>query len=155
MRTLVIGVGNPLVGDDGVGIHVVRRLQELGLGKQVELEEAATGGLTLVEMFLGYEKVVIIDAIASEALSPGEVMLLALESLKGTTHLSSPHDTNFATALELLRSTVPDQVPSKIIIVGMGIKWSRIREFSEELSPEVEAAIPKAMKMVAAEVPPS
>ena len=152
MRTLVIGVGNPLVGDDGVGIHVVRRLQELGLGNQVELEEAATGGLTLVEMFLGYEKVVIVDTIASEALPPGEVMLLTPESLKGTTHLSSPHDMNFATALELLRSTVPDRVPSKIVIVGVGIQWSRIREFSEELSTEVQDAVQKAVEMVVAEV---
>ncbi|MDP6627572.1 MAG: hydrogenase maturation protease [Methanopyri archaeon] len=152
MRTLVIGVGNPLVGDDGVGIHVVRRLQELGLGKHVELEEAATGGLTLVEMFLGFEKVVIVDAIASEALPPGDVMLLTPESLKGTTHLSSPHDTNFATALELLKSAVPDQVPSKIVIVGVGIKWSRIREFSEELSTEVRDAVQKAVEIVIEEI---
>ena len=66
MTTLVVGLGNPIMGDDAVGIHVIRRLKEKNTAKLgMEYKELSLGGLRLVEEILGYEKVFIIDSVAS------------------------------------------------------------------------------------------
>ena len=71
---LILGVGNPILSDDGVGIHVVRALQKKYSNiPSIELDELDTGGLSLAERFIGYKKVVMIDALALEGGKPGQV----------------------------------------------------------------------------------
>ena len=54
MRTIIVGIGNPILGDDGVGIHVLRELEKGELNEDIVLEEAFTGGMNLVDIIVGY-----------------------------------------------------------------------------------------------------
>ncbi|MBE3050465.1 hydrogenase maturation protease, partial [Candidatus Bathyarchaeota archaeon] len=68
---LVLGVGNPILSDDGVGIHVARELKKREM-PGVDVEELAASGLELLDVVRGYDKVVIIDAIQTTNGRPGE-----------------------------------------------------------------------------------
>lgn len=69
--TRILGVGNPLMGDDGVGIAAVERLSALRLPEGVEVVDGGTGGITLLALMEGAAEVVVIDA-AEMGLPPGE-----------------------------------------------------------------------------------
>ena len=99
MKTLILGVGNPILSDDGVGIHVVRKLQKEV--NDVDFDEASVSGLELVEMFKGYERVIIVDAIKTKDGVPGRIYKLTPDDIP-TLHGITPHDVDFKTAIELM-----------------------------------------------------
>ena len=70
-KTLVMGVGNPILKDDGVGIHAVRELKKTLTG--VDYLEESLSGLELIEQFRGYDRIVIIDAVKTQGGVPGEM----------------------------------------------------------------------------------
>ena len=72
-KTLVLGLGNPILTDDGVGIHVVRALASHPLPPGVVLAEASLGGLRLLETILGYKQIVLVDAIQTANGHPGDI----------------------------------------------------------------------------------
>ncbi|NHJ33323.1 MAG: hydrogenase maturation protease [Asgard group archaeon] len=85
---LVLGVGNPILSDDGVGIHVVTELEKNYSNiSKIEFDELSTGGLSLAERFIGYKKVIMIDALALEDGKPGEVHRLTIDDFKRTNHM--------------------------------------------------------------------
>ena len=87
-------MGNPILGDDGVGIHVIRSLKsELKENSDLKIEEAATGGLNLVEMFLGYDKGILIDSIKTKDGQIGTIHRFNSDDFRGTDHASSFHIT--------------------------------------------------------------
>jgi hydrogenase maturation protease len=155
--TLVIGLGNPILGDDGVGWRVVDKvaaylntaLTTPGplAALSVEVDQQALGGLSLMERVIGYERVIIVDAITTRQSPQGSVTCLPLESLpdRSTGHLTAAHDTSLQTALRVA-VTMGGKVPKEIIIVG--IESEQVFEFTEELSPPVEAAVPEAQTAV-------
>ncbi|MHA1186122.1 MAG: hydrogenase maturation protease, partial [Candidatus Heimdallarchaeota archaeon] len=92
-ETLVLGVGNPLLSDDGVGNHVVRELQKkYSIIPSIEFDELDTGGLSLAERFIGYKKVVMIDALALEGGKPGQVHRLTIDDFMVTKRQFCAHD---------------------------------------------------------------
>jgi hydrogenase maturation protease len=146
-KTLIIGLGNPILTDDAVGIHVVAALRETGLPTGVDVIETSVGGLALMEHMVGYERAVLIDAIMTRGGAPGQVYDLSLDDLPGTLNTSSTHDTNLATALRVGRemgATLPGD--DKIRIVA--IEAEDVLTFGERCSPAVEAAIPVAARRV-------
>src|SRR4030042_2064438 len=106
MKILILGVGNPVLSDDGVGIHVARILREKGL-PGVDVEELPASGLELLDVVLGYDKVVIVDAIKTDGGVPGEYYILDEKDFEKSVHGASPHGINMATALALGRKVVP------------------------------------------------
>jgi hydrogenase maturation protease len=153
--TIVIGLGNPILGDDGIGWHVAREVQSRLRIKSIEnaslnsklnsieFEFLSLGGLSLMERMIGYHQVLLIDAISTGQHPIGEVFSLSLEDLPPNYpgHLSSAHDTSLQAALEMGRSMdVP--LPEKIMIVA--IECEITYDFSEKLTPLVNAAIPPA-----------
>jgi hydrogenase maturation protease len=147
---LVIGLGNPIMGDDGVGIYAVRLLRgNPQLQRGVEFKELSLGGLRLVEELLGYEKVFIIDSVASDR-KPGEISELTPEQLKDSQYTGSPHGTNFATALALYRRLKGQEIPKTIRIFTIGINPEHT--FNETLSPLVQKAALKLVESVANEI---
>ena len=133
-KTLVLGVGNPILGDDGVGIHAVRELR-----KEIDcadFEEASVSGLELVEMFRGYEKVIIVDAVKTKDGTPGKIYELKQEDIP-TLHGASPHDVDFATALEYGKKFIGKMPEIKIY----GIEAGNITDFKESLTPPVEKSL--------------
>lgn len=62
-RLLIIGLGNPLMGDDGAGIQVVNELQKLDLPDYVDVIDGGTPGVGLIDMMSGYSRVIVVDAV--------------------------------------------------------------------------------------------
>jgi hydrogenase maturation protease len=151
-RTLVVGLGNPILGDDGIGWRIAEALQRCLLVENLDhpgLDVAcyALGGLSLMEQLVGYEAAIIIDAIQSEGGIPGQIYDLCLDDLPALNdgHMTAAHDTSLQTALEVGRA-MGAHLPQTIYIVG--VEASKVYEFSETLSPAVEAAIPEALRLI-------
>lgn len=149
---LVLGLGNPILGDDGIGWHVAEAVQHVLLARNpanqdVEIDCFALGGLSLMERLIGYDQAIIIDAIQSDTGISGEVTDLRLSDLPDLSvgHMTAAHDTSLQTALRLGRM-MGASLPYEIRIVG--IEADKVYDFSEKLSPVVEAAIPEAVQMV-------
>jgi hydrogenase maturation protease len=146
--TLVVGLGNPILGDDGVGWRVAERVAALlpaALADAVEVECFALGGLSLMERMVGYRRAIVIDAITTGA-PDGQVRALGLEDLDGPpaaawAHATAVHDTSLGNALRLGRE-MGAALPDSVDLVG--VEASSLYEFSEELTPVVAAAVPIA-----------
>ena len=151
--TLVIGLGNPILGDDGVGWRVAEevqaRLQVLGNGQNARVERFSAGGLALMERMLGYPRAIVIDAISTGEGTAGNLSCLPLRALPDYSagHTSSAHDTSLNNALKVAR-LMGLAVPAEVWVVGIEIH--RVGEFSERLSPPVEAAVLEAADKVMA-----
>ncbi|HEX7392701.1 MAG TPA: hydrogenase maturation protease [Thermoplasmata archaeon] len=149
MKILILGVGNPVLSDDGVGIHVARILREKGL-PGVDVEELPASGLELLDVVLGYDKVVIVDAIKTDGGVPGEYYILDEKDFEKSVHGASPHGINIATALALGRKIVPDRMPKEVVFIA--VEAEDLVNVSEKLTEKVLAAIPGILERVAKEV---
>jgi len=146
MRTLVLGLGNPVLTDDSVGLRVIEELRPLLAGRpDVEVDEDYWGGLRLMERLVGYDRAIIVDAICTGA-PPGTVHRLPVGDIP-TQHSASGHDANLATALALGRQAGA-HLPATENILLVGIEAHDILSFSEECTPQVRAAIPGAIDSV-------
>ena len=147
MKTLVLGLGNPILSDDGVGIRVAHEVANQLNSTQVTVVETSAAGLSLLDSIVGYDKVIIIDAIQTEKGEAGEIYRMGAEDFSSTKHFVSPHQVNLATAMELgkmLNLAMPQE------ITVFAIEAKDITTFSEKCTPEVEKAIPEAVRMVLA-----
>lgn len=148
MKTLIIGLGNPILGDDGVGWKVAEELS-LVVGRQssVEVDTAALGGLSLMERLLGYDRVVLVDSMETGYSPVGSVRTFPLASLPDPMagHSASAHDTSLITALKTAES-IGAHIPKRVDVVA--VEAQNVYDFSEELSPPVADAVPKAVEAV-------
>ena len=150
MKTLVVGLGNPILGDDGVGWRIAQELQtRQNLPPDVDVVCLAVGGISLMESLIGYAKAIIIDAIVSQRAPLGTIKRFTLEELSDPSsgHLSSAHDTSLQNALRIGRE-LGVQLPDEIIVIT--VESQRVYEFSEELSPAITAAIPSVINILQA-----
>jgi hydrogenase maturation protease len=145
-RTLLLGLGNPILRDDSVGLRIVRELKKKVGKEDIDIEEASLANIDLLESIGSYDRLIIVDSIKTEGGRPGELYQLSLDDLRSSLHLSSPHDINLATALELgKRLDMP--VPKEIRIYAIEIEDNQT--FSETCSPSVEGAIPRIVEEIA------
>lgn len=145
MNTLVLGLGNPILTDDAVGFAVVEEIRKRLDRDDVTVSEASVGGLSLLELVVGYDRVIIIDAIQTGESEPGAIHPLSADDFRGSRRAASAHDASFATALELGRQ-LGMAIPKEIVIVG--IEAADVDTFGEELTPAVAAAVPKVVELV-------
>jgi hydrogenase maturation protease len=148
-KTLVLGLGNPILTDDGVGIHVVRALPAQALPPGVVLAEASIGGLRLLEIISGFEQIILVDAIQTPGGHPGDICFLHPGDLQGSLHSGSAHDLSLYGALQLGRElgmAIPEDGAIKIL----AIQAADVRTLDERLTPKVEAAIPRAVEAILA-----
>lgn len=147
MKTILVGLGNPILGDDGVGWKVVEEVQKrLPPNPAVDIQCLSLGGLGLMEHLIGYQRAILVDAFASED-QPGSVMTLKLNDLPNYSafHTNNAHDTSLQSAIELGRA-MGASLPEEVEIVG--VVTLRIHDFSEELSPPVAEAVSFAAQLV-------
>ncbi len=160
---LIIGLGNPILGDDGVGWRVAEKVAErfslppagqldstsgMPLDTQaVEVDCLSLGGLSLMERMIGYEQAIIIDAMYTGNYPPGAVTISYLADLpsRALGHLCSAHDTTLQNALEL-GQRLGANLPPKIVVVG--IEAHQVFDFTTELSPGILEAIPEAVNRI-------
>lgn len=161
--TLIIGLGNPILGDDGVGWRVAEEVAHwLEIAPSIPIQEhaypllypemnleidcLAVGGLALMERIIGYKRIIIIDAITTGQNSLGTVLRFDRSNIPDSTmgHLASIHDTSFANAIKVGKM-MGAEIPEDIIIIG--IEAEPNLDFSENLSPQVFSAIKKATNL--------
>jgi hydrogenase maturation protease len=149
MKTLVLGLGNSILSDDGVGIKVAHEVANQLNSPQVTVAETSAAGLNLLDSIVGYDKVIIIDAIQTKEGQAGQIYRMGSEDFSLTKHLSSPHQINLVTALELgkmLNLAMPQE------ITVFAVEAKDITSFGEKCTPKVEQAIPEVVKMVLQEL---
>ena len=148
-KTLVLGLGNPILGDDGVGWRVAEAVQtRLGtLHAAVEVDFASLGGLSLMERMLGYERVILVDCLQTGEAPVGTVQSMPLAELANPSagYSASAHDTSLITALAAAK-TMGAEIPTDVDVVT--IEARNTYDFSEQLSPEIAAAVPVATQEV-------
>lgn len=148
MRTLVIGLGNPILTDDGVGIYAARAVRRaLPPGAPVDVEEMAVGGLGLMEAMIGYDRVILIDAMWSPEDQVGQVAAFTAEDLPDTLNSASAHDADLPTALRVGRQ-LGASLPADEQIHIVAIRARQVLDFGERPTPPVLAAIPHAVAHV-------
>lgn len=153
MTTRIIGLGNSILTDDGVGIYAVRevarRLEEADMSEQVDIVETEVGGFTLMELMAGWQKVVLLDAIQFEGLEPGAVVRIEPEDLHTSLRLRSVHDIDLPTALELGRR-MGFNMPAKLIVFGIQVQ--DMLTFGEFLTEPAERGLNEAVDLVLEEI---
>lgn len=146
MSTIILGVGNPILGDDAAGILAVNQLQDLSQLDTVEVAEAQTGGLPLVEQFLDHRQVILIDSMANQ--QPGELVVTNLGKLEEKSVTSGVHDMGLLSSFNFLRSVHSTRLPSSNRVEIFGIGIGSQHQFSEEISPQVEQAVDQVVGQV-------
>jgi hydrogenase maturation protease len=162
MQTLIVGLGNPILGDDGVGWKIAEQVAsslpvpalahlpaDPGFPEEqvVHVECLGLGGLSLMEHLVGYDRAILVDSILTGENPIGTVTCFPLEELPDLAagHLSSTHDTTLQNALGVGQA-MGAKLPELIFVVA--IEAQRVYDFSEELTPAVAASIPIAVQMV-------
>jgi hydrogenase maturation protease len=144
--TLVLGLGNDILMDDGIGPRLVRDLGPLFENPDMHFDIACCGGLEIMEFIKGFDKVVFIDAIRTINGKPGDIYYFNPSDFKETLHLSSLHDVGFLTALDLGNS-LDLCLPTDLHIIAIEIIEDM--EFSEELTQQLQEEYSKIKKEVA------
>lgn len=155
MKTIVVGLGNPILGDDGIGWKVAEVVKQLtsppapllkGEGREVDVDFLSLGGISLMEHLIGYERAILIDAVTSHQ-EIGSIIVSNLNEMPDYSafHIASAHDTSLQNALKLGKS-MGVSLPREVIVVG--IATDHIYDFSETLSPAVAQAVSKATETV-------
>jgi hydrogenase maturation protease len=137
MKTLVLGMGNPILSDDGVGLFIAREV-----GRKIDQVDVITTplvGLSLLEILAGYDRLVLIDAMTGGK-SVGEIS--KLEEGDGSLHLFSSHGLNFPELMRLGRE-LGYEIPEVATIYGIEI--GNEVSFGEGLSPELQAKVQAAI----------
>ena len=150
MKTVILGVGNPILCDDGVGIHVAKQLKQYINDPDVIIDEALTGGMNLLDQLLGYDKAILIDAVRAKNANHGEVKRFSLNDISSV-HSCNPHDVSLVEALKMAEKLGENRIPREIIIIGILLKEMSC-EFGEQLSSKIAAAVPKAVDMTLSEL---
>ena len=145
MRTAILGVGNCLMKDDGVGVHAVRALSELPLPAGVAVIDAGTCPDVIFDTDFA-DRVIIIDAVHGDG-PPGTLYRLAEEALLAPEDgFRSCHDVSLVHALREWRPAVRGQVVVVIGIEPKEVAWGL------DLSPEVAACLPRVLELVKEEL---
>ena len=176
MKTLIVGLGNPILTDDGIGVKAALALEQILENRpparddnwlvqenidsasynpqsDIHVIEASVGGLRLMELMIGYDRVVIIDALTvRDGAGPGTIHRLTLDDLRAmspTQHSASAHDTTLVNALDSGQQ-LGFHLPDEVIIYAIEVE--NVTDFNEEPTTAVSAAIPHVVTAVLQEL---
>jgi hydrogenase maturation protease len=145
MKTLVLGLGNPFLSDDSVGLRVAQIVEDRLNSQDTTVVQSSLAGLSLLELMVGFDRVIIVDAVQIKKGKPGQIYRLGPEEADTTSRAPHSHGLNFTAAFELgkkLGLALPQQT------VILGIEVEDITTLSEQCTPDVENAIPVVADMV-------
>jgi hydrogenase maturation protease len=144
-RTAIVGFGNPIYGDDAVGLVVARRVHERVRHQgNVDVLELSTSDFGLVEHLIGYRKAVIIDASIDETAEVGTTTRAELPESCGCS-LLSPHAGGLGDALDLARN-LGLCVPGEISVYGIAVREPE--GFSDCLTRKLETELPQVVQRI-------
>ncbi len=144
---VVVGIGSPILRDDGVGLHVARRAAELLSDANVVVTEAAVGGLGLLDTIVGYRAAILVDASCAGR-PAGSCERFHVQAAGRSLRLSYQHGVSFAQAIEFGRqcgAAMPDPV------VAYAVEAADPYTFDQQMTPAVAQAVEPVARRVAAE----
>lgn len=144
MKMIIVGLGNPILGDDGVGWKVIEEIKkQLPADLPVDMECLSLGGIGLMEHLIGYDRAIIVDSFIADAEDMGSILIHKLEEMPNYSafHITSVHDTSLQNAFQLGRE-MGAHLPEEVIVIGIAIQ--RIHDFGECISPQVAETVPQA-----------
>jgi hydrogenase maturation protease len=163
LNTLVLGIGNTLLGDDGAGILAVRQAAHLwatrcaarwaaqqGGSPDVAFRETSAAGLNLLDIILGFDRLIVVDAVLTAEEQIGNVFRLGLDQIDLPGDGISLHSCGLEAALKLAKSLDQARVPRNVTIIAISIR--AVETISEDLTPAVEKGVGKAAGMVLEEL---
>ncbi len=145
-RSLIVGIGNLLMGDDGIGVEIARELKKRKL-RNVDVIEGGTLSFQILDSFLdSYDFIVIVDGVKFGK-KPGRVYKLKLEDvISRKENLVSIHDLDVFYAIKMVEPLY--ELP-KIVVVGVEVKnISETLGISPELKPSIKKAIKKIRRLL-------
>ena len=151
MKTLVLGIGNTLLGDDGVGVYAARELAEKMSDENVTVMDTAIDGLNLLDVIRNYERLIVIDAIIDERAETGTIFRLTQDqipppSLSG----GSSHNLNLATTLSIGNRIFPGEIPGEVVVFAVASQ--NVDCVTEEMTANVKLALPHVVELVVNEL---
>ncbi len=141
---LILGIGNYLMGDEGVGVQTALALQKLPIADTIDVVDGGTGGFHLLEFFEVHEKVILIDATLDNN-EPGTIRLIQPKFAKDFPRAMSTHDIGLRDMVNALQ--LMDKMPEIYLFV---VSIESIQQQGIELTPVVQKAIPVLIEKVLA-----
>lgn len=148
MTVLVLGVGNILLSDEGIGVRVVEAFQHrYAVPEGVEVVDGGTAGIDLLDLLAEHEHVIVVDAVSSGE-APGSVVRLAGDAVPAFFRARiSPHQLGISDVLGALR--LLDQQPSELVLIGI---VPASLEMGLALSPPLAARLDELVEVLAREL---
>ena len=145
-KILVLGIGNILMGDEGVGVHVIRELEKKPLSKNIDIVDGGTGGFHLLSYFQDYPKMIMIDA-TMDGKPEGSISIIEPKFAADFPTALTAHDIGLRDLIET--AIVTNGLPEiKLITVSI----NKIQNMVMELSQPVKSTIPEIIKLIKNEV---
>jgi len=134
-KVLILGMGNEILTDDGIGIKLTYELEKQIIHPDVSFDSLSIGGLEIIEFLSPYDTVIILDAIKTLNGVPGSVYRFVPDDFKSTLHIDNLHDISFLNALKV-GEKLGIKTPSNIQIIAIEIVEDL--EFGDEFTPQIQ-----------------
>lgn len=146
-KCVVVGIGNPYLQDDRAGVVIVELLEKEGLDCHTEV--VYTVGFEVMDKIRGYERAIIVDAcmLGNE---PGSILEVTVDDIFSTHSLVNSHAITLGTTLKTGLLCFPEEMPADIRIILIEVK--AIKEFTQQMSPEVEVAVEAVVERIKARI---
>lgn len=139
---LVLGVGNYLMGDEGIGVHVIQEMAQMDLPEKMDILDGGTGGFTLLSCFESYPTVIFIDATI-DGNPPGTIRAIRPRFASDFPNALSVHDVGLKDMVEAVY--LMDKIPDIHLIT---ISISEVKPMTIALSEPVSTAIPHVINKI-------
>ena len=141
-KTLILGIGNYLLRDEGIGIHIIHILEKERLPSHISLLDGGTSGLHLLSWLQDYERIILIDATLDNN-PPGTIQLIYPHHAKDFPPLMSAHEIGLQDMIEAMILT--EHLPEIQLIT---ISVQKINDIGLDLTPSIKASIPKVIHLI-------
>lgn len=149
IKTIIIGLGNTLLSDDGAGIYVAEECRKIPQCKDVTIVDGGLDGVTLLALLSEHDRAIIVDAVRTGEQKAGYIFRTSPEALNKALYPRTTHGIDLITALELGKK-LEQPMPGEIIIFA--IEVADITTMSETCTPDVQKAIPVCSEMIIREL---
>jgi hydrogenase maturation protease len=151
VRTLILGIGNSILGDDGIGVCVAQELSAQIKNENIDVRDVSVDGLNLLEIIIGYDKLVVVDAIMTKEGEVGDIYRLKPERIGDPSRSAiSPHHFNLATTLEIGKKLFPNEMPEEVIVYA--VKAEDVTGVTEKMTKKMMEAVPEVVRLVIEEL---
>lgn len=150
-KIVIVGIGNLLLRDEGIGVHVIGELENLQLPDNVEVYDCGTGGMKILDVIDGFDKAIVIDAVRGGG-EAGTVYRFRLNENEAVTadesvNMASFHELDLITVMRIGRRIY--NIPDEIVMIGIEPKTL---EAGFGLSPEVKRSLPEVLHLLSEEI---